>query len=703
MMKPLYSDTGKKTATGNTEEIIRTVTDRYIKANPAEPLAYRAYTEDGFLRDASGCFDIDFDEIFPDAKEGDYAYAFAQYKMMNGLSSTFLFGSRTLTEIYVNGERVAKTTIRDELIGEDRVITVPRKMGYNTVFVKCKKDALGFGFRFGAQGHKGNPVEFYKAFAENAGELGWNYCGPFEKDIYPQPLVETLSMEDMEEVWLPRPYRAAMPNIEGHTEMYAVSTLSVENETEVSFCAEAEAEMELYIDGNLKGAARDRLDLSFALSEGVHAVAVRLSDKARFCSFSAKAEGAELALPESVKTGKGEWLYLDSRDERAKKGFDLYQLYDGYEPGEKTYFLCGEKTYLRPILETEQFGRLNYPNGVILYGLLEAGNFLKDADILEYEHNHLNVCYAPLELALWEMKKFGWPCVSHRMIRMNMLNDCGSFSAMVLEDHAKYHPDERVPYYAEHVADYILHKQERLENGMFYREVPGTYQELTIWADDIYMSIPFMIRYAQMTGDQSVMDDAVNQLLCCKEKLYMEEHKLLGHVYSLGRERCTRVPWGRGNGWVLFTLTEVLAVLPKNHKHYADIELFFRQLSEGFLHCVDKEGMIHQVLDDMDSFEEASATAMCAAAFARGVRMGILPAESYGESAERSAEALEKYCIDEDGNVYGVCRGSGYSFRRDYYKYDLNCRINDVHGTGIVLIALIEVEKNKRYLLQIPA
>ena len=98
-MKPLFSDTGKKPVAGTTDEIIRTVTDRYIKANPAEPLAYRAYMEDGFLRDASGCFDIDFDKIFPDAKEGDYAYAFAQYKMMNGLSSTFLFGSRTLTEV----------------------------------------------------------------------------------------------------------------------------------------------------------------------------------------------------------------------------------------------------------------------------------------------------------------------------------------------------------------------------------------------------------------------------------------------------------------------------------------------------------------------------------------------------------------------------------------------------------------------------
>ena len=75
--------------------------------------------------------------------------------------------------------------------------------------------------------------------------------------------------------------------------------------------------------------------------------------------------------------------------------------------------------------------------------------------------------------------------------------------------------------------------------------------------------------------------------------------------------------------------------------------------------------------------------------------MGLLPEEGYKASSERSVEALKKYCIDDEGNIYGVCRGSGYSFRLDYYKHDLACVTNDTHGTGIVLIALLEVEKNR--------
>ena len=240
-----------------------------------------------------------------------------------------------------------------------------------------------------------------------------------------------------------------------------------------------------------------------------------------------------------------------------------------------------------------------------------------------------------------------------------------------------------------------MKKQERLENGMFYRERVGHLHQNTIWADDLYMSTPFMIRYARIKKDMTVLDDAVNQFLCFKEKLFMEESKLMSHVYNLKYDMPTRIPWGRGNGWVLFSLSELLLVIPKEHKHYEEIKGFFVQLSQGFWEQIDEVGMLHQVLWDHESYAEASCTAMCAAAFARGVCMGLLSEEVYKPASEKCIEALKKYCVDEDGNVYGVCCGSGYSFREEYYMYELPWVLNYTHGTGIVLLAMVEVEKNK--------
>ena len=242
----------------------------------------------------------------------------------------------------------------------------------------------------------------------------------------------------------------------------------------------------------------------------------------------------------------------------------------------------------------------------------------------------------------------------------------------------------------DYVGDYIRFQQERLENGAFYREKKGEFHQYTVWADDLYMGTLFLMRYSVLKNDGVILDDAVNQFIQFKKLLFMPKIKLMSHVYNLKYGKQTGVPWGRGNGWVLFSLSELMNFLPREHEKYDEIKTFFTELSEGFLNVMDADGMCHQVLDDDESYGEASCTAMCAAAFARGVRLGLLP-EPYAAAAKKAVEALKKYCIDKDGNIYGVCVGSGYSFTREYYKYKLGWNINDTHGTGIVLIALEEV------------
>jgi hypothetical protein len=48
--------------------------------------------------------------------------------------------------------------------------------------------------------------------------------------------------------------------------------------------------------------------------------------------------------------------------------------------------------------------------------------------------------------------------------------------------------------------------------------------------------------------------------------------------------------------------------------------------------------------------------------------------------------------------VYGVCRGSGYSYSALYYKERLSWLLNDTHGIGIVLLAGIETLRLQAHL-----
>ena len=683
---------GKQPVAGAAESVIRTIAKSYMKRNPPVPFSYRAYSEKGFKCDENGAFILDFDNKFPEAADGDYAYAFSKvYSYRTGVMALSV-RMRVPVEIYVNGEKVTQTTCYDEGCDEVRNVQFNAKQGMNTVFVKCRKNAIGFQCRLGVASIKWGPTHFYTPFAENEGELGWNYCGPFHEDVFKEPPSEKDPMADC---WLPKPYDPAIP-ITQRGELYAVSKLSCTETAEVRVQCKADADIELYINGQLLSKGYGALSAASLLEEGIWDIAIHLTGIKDSCSFDCQVENGNLMLPDYVKAAKGDWLYLETADAKARYGFRRFELYDSFVPGEKTSFQCGADTYIRPVLETEIYGKATYPLGVVLYGLLMAGKYLQDQEILEYAHRHLESCYTSLHYSLWDKEKFGFACINHQLQICDTLDDCGAFAATVMEDYLRYSKDEAVLPFADYVADYILNKHERLDNGMFYRKMPVPYFRYTIWCDDLYMSTPFMLRYAQLTGNSAVIDDVVNQFLCYQEKLYMPDAKLMSHVYNTLYDRPTRMPWGRGNGWVLFSLTELLAVLPKEHVHYEKIKVFFTNLAEGFLNNIDEDGMIHQLIWDKDAYQEASSTAMCAAGFARGVRMGLLPKEPYQAASERCVEALRKRCVDEEGNVYGVCHGSLYSYRAEYYKYELVPIVNDTHGTGIFLIAMVEVDRNRQ-------
>ena len=130
----------------------------------------------------------------------------------------------------------------------------------------------------------------------------------------------------------------------------------------------------------------------------------------------------------------------------------------------------------------------------------------------------------------------------------------------------------------------------------------------------------------------------------------------MSHVFDFRRGMATGVPWGRGNGWTIFSLSELLEVLPAEHALRGELLAFFRELCAGYLALQDEQGMWHQVLTHADAYPETSCTAMFAYAFARGVRFGwFTDAQPYARAVERAWEGLNKTSIDRAGQCpWGV-------------------------------------------------
>ena len=157
-----------------------------------------------------------------------------------------------------------------------------------------------------------------------------------------------------------------------------------------------------------------------------------------------------------------------------------------------------------------------------------------------------------------------------------------------------------------------------------------------------------MCRYAGITGISEALDEAAKQFLLFRKYLYMPEERIMSHVFDFKYGMPTGIPWGRGNGWTLFSLTEVLEALPAAHEARPELVDFFNELCRGYADLQAESGLWHQVLNDPDAYQEASCTAMFAYSFARGVRFGWL------KEPQRFIEAA----------LLSVGRSDPYGYRR---------------------------------------
>ncbi len=695
--------------------IISSLAYRYMGQNLKHGLYYRAYTNNGIVRTTDYRYLVDFNKIFPESKDKDCVWAFAKTYSEGDSSYGFDINCFGPMVMYVNGEVVYKSDIFKERYSETATrVFFNVKPGWNDIRIQFKKTKAGFGAQFGTWIGK---WDFYTLMPtkERDGQEGFVFTelvsdtyepefeigmseNDFEKKLYPE---KDWSADELKKGQLTRMYgtpdgRYAV----GYTKAFFDDI----KDTNHKFVLDTKGETTVYINKKEVFTTKGGKETFEAeLPFGTYDIYVKCVCDGSDWGYTLECADAKLENAARVKGTDDVWMYIGTFDNDFDFPFDTASdmLHVVGEP--KTYWrVDAPDTFVRPYNENTLFGRWNYPLGVTMYGLLHTALLIESQDIQNYIKDHVQLCIDTLEYALWDKEQYGGATGIHNLLTsIDSLDDCGSFASMMLEVH-KYLGLKDVKEVADYVGDYIFNHQARLEDGTFFRkEMMHHFHNQTMWADDLYMSVPFLVRYYQFTGDRKYIDDAANQFFGFKKRLFMPEENIMSHVYDFKYDTKTNVPWGRGNGWVVFSMTELLEVLPEDHPKKNDLIEFLNTLCEGYLALQDDEGMWHQVLNDHDSYPETSCTSMFIYAFSRGVRFGWLKnPEKYVKSIYKAWKAISKTSVDSKGNVYGVCRGSEFSFIPDYYKYELGWNLNDTHGTGIVMLAGIEVIRLGKFLAQ---
>ncbi len=255
-----------------------------------------------------------------------------------------------------------------------------------------------------------------------------------------------------------------------------------------------------------------------------------------------------------------------------------------------------------------------------------------------------------------------------------------------------------------------MRKQPRNNSNGFWHKKIYPYQ---MWLDGIYMAGPFLAEYACRFDEPPTFDDVIHQITLIEQRTRDEKTGLLYHAWDESKQQrwCDPITgrsqyfWGRGIGWFVMAIVDVLDFLPREQAYRQDLIAILDQTAAALLKVQDEAtGLWYQILDLPDregNYLEASASAMFIYAFAKAVREGYL-AQDYLLSARRAYHGMLQNLIKIDSagllTLENVCGGAGLGgepYRDGSFEYYVTEKIipNDPKGVGPFILAALEMER----------
>ena len=195
-----------------------------------------------------------------------------------------------------------------------------------------------------------------------------------------------------------------------------------------------------------------------------------------------------------------------------------------------------------------------------------------------------------------------------------------------------------------------------------------TVNEGELWDDTLFMTVLFLANMGRIMGEQRYLEEAEYQFLIHVKYLADKKTGLWYHGWTFKENHnFAGAFWGRGNCWITAAIPEYLDMVSVSGSVKKLLIQTWRRQVEALLACQEENGMRHTLVDDPDSYVEASATCGFAYGILKGVLMGIGDRE-WADRAMRAVEPILGY-TDEEGVVqqgaYGTPMGRE---SRDFYK-----------------------------------
>jgi unsaturated rhamnogalacturonyl hydrolase len=202
----------------------------------------------------------------------------------------------------------------------------------------------------------------------------------------------------------------------------------------------------------------------------------------------------------------------------------------------------------------------------------------------------------------------------------------------------------------------------------------------------------FLLEMYRATGDEKYLEELVKQIALHREKLQVKEWGLWVHGYdqdgwghclfcsevhwaSKTQKQSAEI-WGRGNGWIVVTLSDVLSIVPRTHPLWNELAGYLKEMVQHLPELQDKKtGHWYQLPvrnNEQGNFIESSCTAMFGYGINTAIQLGLVSDEVYKTSVQLAYSGLRSHSVHTLPNGYlttqNVCSATCIGDKEYYFK-----------------------------------
>ncbi|NLK68446.1 MAG: glycoside hydrolase family 105 protein [Clostridiaceae bacterium] len=241
-------------------------------------------------------------------------------------------------------------------------------------------------------------------------------------------------------------------------------------------------------------------------------------------------------------------------------------------------------------------------------------------------------------------------------------------------------------------ANWLVEKLPKTEELGFQHLTSDTLNENELWVDTLFMAALFLAKMGMVLDCKKWVEAAKYQFLVHSKYLTERKSGLWYHGWTFnGNHNFTEALWGRGNCWITIAIPEFLSIVECEEAIKEYLGQSLKRQVDALEKYQDSSGMWHTIIDDAESYLEASATCGFGYGILKAVDIGIIDPK-YKKCAYRAIEPILD-CIDEDGYVNQVSYGTPMG--RDSIQHYKDIEIKKMpYGQAIAILFLIEVLKD---------